>query len=75
MSLNVMPTYNIVISEAQRKLIAELLDDNSKAVLRHADSYDAQDLEFENLLGLAECFHRLPSDEKEHPGVLHGVCL
>jgi hypothetical protein len=72
--------YKIMLSEAQRDLLhtalLHLIDDEPQYIgtlinaLTEENKGERYNLEF-----LPECLERLPKDEAEYPGVLHGLCL
>jgi hypothetical protein len=64
--------YTVMISEAQRALIVEALEQAPELVARHCER--AKDLEKENLTYLLAALVDLPASDQP-PGVVHGLCL
>ena len=68
--------YTIRLSEAQRAMLVEALNEADVVTARWATLTEATDpLEHENVTWLHAALSLLPENEAESPGTLHGLCL
>lgn len=69
--------YTVMISEAQRKLLVEVLSfEQSRELTRlRIAEHVGDDHERANMRALHSCLQSILEDEQSHPGVLHGLCL
>lgn len=70
-------TYNVLISERQRARIERALKllDASPDSYNDEPNIDETDETHPDLEYLTSMIVKLPEDEAEHPGTLHGLCL
>lgn len=65
-------SYTIIIDDAQRRAILDALEKYPPAV---TEQEAHESLEAYGVLYLAEMFRKLPEEEQEAPGCMHGFCI